>query len=896
MTRRETPLWRRYLRFVGSDPAADVDDELAFHLATRADELVRGGLPEPEARRRAAREFGDVEGVRRQLREIGRARLKRERRARGWESLAQDLRFAARALRRSPGFTVAAVATLALGIAAATAVFAVVHGVLLRPLPVRAQDEAVVLWTRAPSGAADHLPATYADLAALRARTRALRGVEGVAYQGALEQVVRDGAGPFTLRATWVTGGFFPLLGVAPLHGRTLLPADDVPGAAPVVVIGHGLWRRRFGGDPAAVGRRLEWNGKRYTIAGVLPRGFEYPAGAEAWAPALPDFPATLDAAAGPSEVLVFDLVGRLAPGATARAAGADFEALLRERDPERPAALRGLGAVVTPLAERITGDARGVVWAAAAAVGLLLLIACANVAGLLLVRGAARTRELAVRAALGAGKGRLLRQLLTESALLALLGGAAGTLLALGAVRALAALAPPELPRREMIGAGLPVFLFALGVTAAAALLAGALPALAATAGEPGAWLRGGRGASAGRGARRLRDALVVGQVALAVAVAVAAGLLLRTFVALQRVELGFDAERLLVVQTALPPELLPDRPRQVALQEAMVARAAALPGVAGAAALPRPPFSAEGGWSAMYTGEGQTPEAQAANPQVGLEVVGPGYFRTLGVPLLGGRPFGAGDREGAPPVAVVSEAVARHTWPGEDPVGKRVKLGAPGGPGAWHTVVGVVGETRYWALDAPRPALYLPARQFPGPVPMALAVRAGGDPAGIVEPLRRALREVHPELGVAGGGPVERLLDAPLARPRFGALLLGVLAAVTLALAAVGIHGVTAAAVRQRTRELGVRLALGARPAVVRRMVLGQGMRLALLGCALGTAGALLAARALRGLLFGVRPADPATFAAVVGLVLAAAALACGVPARRAARVDPAEVLRDE
>jgi putative ABC transport system permease protein len=358
----------------------------------------------------------------------------------------------------------------------------------------------------------------------------------------------------------------------------------------------------------------------------------------------------------------------------------------------------------------------------------------------------------------------------------------------------------------------------------------------------------------------------------------------------------MGFNGERLLVLETTLPPGLLPERPAQVALQEDMVARVAALPGVAGAAALPRPPFSGEGGWTAMYAGEGQTPEAQATNPWINFEVVGPEYFRTLEIPLRRGRAFGAGDREGAPPVALVSEAVARHTWPGADPVGRRVKLGPLDAPGEWHTVVGVVGETRYRELADPQPSLYLPVRQFAGPVPMTLAVRTRADPAAVVPRIRGALRQAHPELLLVGGGPMRRLLAEPLARPRFGTLLLGTFALITLLLAAVGLYGVMAATVRQRTREIGIRLALGARVEEVRGLVLRQGMKLAALGCVLGTAGALVGTRALRSMLFGIRPTDPVTFAAVVGLILATAVLACCLPARRASRVDPVSALRVE
>jgi predicted permease len=874
----------------------EVDEELAFHLDMRTEALVRDGMDRDAARARARREFGDLDEARRSMREADARTEGRRRRAEWLDELRQDVRFAMRALRRSPGFAAAAVLTLALGIGASTAMFSVLNGVLFRDLPVREQEGVIVAWTESPERAAEHLPLSYADLVGFRESTRRLEGVAGVAYQGALDQVLLDAGQPLTVKASWVTGNLLPLLGVAPIHGRTLLPADDAPGAAPVMVIGYELWRRHFGGDPAVVGRAFDWNGKRFSVVGVLPRGFEYPRGAEVWVPVLPDFPATLEARGNPSEVIVFDLVGRLARGATPGDAREELGAFLRATDPARPPLLRGTRPVATALPELVTGGARGALWTAAAAVALLLVIACANVANLLLVRASARGQELAIRSALGAGKGRLVRQLLTESAVLALAGGALGVALAAAGVRALSRAAPPELPQREMIGVDSAVLLFALAATAAAALLAALLPALLATAGELSARLRAGNGRSAGdRRGRALRHGIVIGQITLAILVVSAAGLLVRSVLALQSAEPGFNRERLLVLQTGAPPAALADRSRQLAVQEEMVARVAALPQVHGAASLPRPPY-AEGGWSAMFTGEGQTPEAQASNPMVSLEVVGPGYFRTLQIPIRRGRAFGDGDREGAPPVAILTETAALRAWPGADPIGRRVKLGPADGSGEWATVVGVVAETRFRELASTQPALYLPIRQFPGPVPMTLAVRTRSDAAGVIPQIRDVLRRIHPELRVVGGGPVEELMAAPLARPRFNTMLLGAFAAATLLLAAVGLYAAIAATVRLRTREFGIRLALGARAEELRTLVVRQGMRLALWGCILGIAGALAGTRVLRSLLFEVSPTDPATFVVVVGVILATAALASYLPARRASRVDPVHALRAE
>jgi putative ABC transport system permease protein len=879
----------RVRSWVGRRAAEErMEEEIRFHIEMETEANVRRGLSAAEARRRALVAFGGAEAHREELRAGRRLPLV--------EDLWSDARYAGRSLGRARGFAAVAVLTLGVGIGAATAMYGVLRGVLLRPLPVQAEAELVVAWARAPERGTDRLPLAYGELRGFEEGSRLFAGVAGVAFQGSLERVLVDGDRPVVVGTTWVTGDFFPVLGVVPVLGRTLLPADDRPGAEPVMVIGHEFWQRHFGGSAAVVGRVLEWQGTAYRVVGVLPRGFEYPAQVEAWTPVLPDFPRTLEAAAGPAEVLVFHLVGRLAPGVEPESARAELAAYLRATDTARPEALRGQEPVVTPLAEVVVGEVRGLVWASAAAVALLLLIACVNVANLLLIRGSARGQELAIRSALGAGRRRLVRQLLTETGVLAAAGGILGVALALLAVQALVGIAPPELPRRELIGVDGGVLVAAVVITGAAALVAGLLPALFSAAGSVSARLRGGqRTAGVGRGEQAVRHGLVVGQVALAVLVVVAAGLLVRSLQELQRVELGFTADRLLVLQTMLPPEALPERAQRVALQEAVVERIAALPGVASAAALPGRPFAGQGGWTAMYTGEGQTPEAQGTNPWVSFEVVGPGYFQTLQIPLVRGRPIGPADREEAAPVAVVSEAVARHTWPGEDPLGQRIKLGSPGGPGTWHAVVGVVGETRYRELAEPQPSLYLPIRQFGGPVPMALAVRTAEGGAALLPTIRRALAEAHPELLLVSGGTLREHMAAPLARPRFSALLLGVFAAVTLLLAVVGIYGALAAAVRQRTRELGIRLALGARTGEVRGLVLRRGVGLALLGSALGFAAASLATGVLRGLLFGVGPVDLPTFAAVAALVLGAAVLASLVPAWQAGRVDPVHALRE-
>ncbi len=539
----------------------------------------------------------------------------------------------------------------------------------------------------------------------------------------------------------------------------------------------------------------------------------------------------------------------------------------------------------------------RSILWAGCAAVGLLLLIACINVANLLLVRGSARSQEIAIRAALGAGRHRLVRQLLIESGVLGMIGGTLGVVLAAATVRAVVAIAPAELPRRDVIGIDPAVLVFAVVVTALATLLAGLAPAILAVGSELSLSLRDGRSAISGsRRTQTVRHTLVIGQVSIACLVAIAAGLLARSLVALAGVDMGFNPDRLLILETSIPPQLVPDRSVQVSLQDAMLARVTASPGVIAATMMPKPPFSAQGGWFGMVTGQGQSADAQKNNPLANFEVVGPGYFQTMGIAILRGRVFGEQDREHAPLVAVISDALARRMWPGQDPIGRQIKNGSLEDSTDWLTVVGVVGETRYHELTRLEPSLYVPIRQTDAPVPMTLAVRTRVDPEQVVPQVRRALAETNPAWLVSGGGSMRQLLAAPLARPRFSTLLFVTFATITVLLAIVGIYGALAATVSQRSREMGIRLALGAAGADVRGLVLRQGMALALVGCALGLLGALAGARVLRSMLFGIAPGDPVTFVGVAGLVLASAALACYLPARRATRVDPLVTLRAE
>ena len=674
-----------------------------------------------------------------------------------------------------------------------------------------------------------------------------------------------------------------------------LRPDDDAPGAEPVMVIGDAFWMTHFNRSPSAIGHALLWRGTRWSIVGVLPRGFQYPKGADAWVPVLTAFPATADLAAHGPDAMVFDAIGRVRDGTPMPTASADFGAFLHASDARRPAADRGKRAVLVSLQGRIVGDVGPTLVAASVVVILLLLIACINIANLLLIRGSARRPELAIRVALGAGRPRLVRLLLTETVLLAVAGGMIGVGLAFVAVHALVALAPAELPQREMIAVDARVLAVSVLITTLAALVSGLVPAFTSARIDAATWSRGDRdGIADSRTRHRLRRALVAGQVVLAMLVVSAAGLVARSLGVLQSLPLGFDAKQLHIVETTLATDVPTDHARQVLLQEAMIERIRAIGGVVDATTSPKPPFSAAGGWIATYSGEDQTVASYAANPSVNFEVVGPHYFRTLGIPLVRGRAFDTREREDGVRTAIVSESVARHTWPNADAIGRRITLGPPTATATWYTIVGVVRDTRYRELSSAQPTLYLPTRQFAGPVPMTLTVRTRTPNPALMSQIRDALATVDPALLIVSGGSMTERLATPLARPRFSALLMSTFAALALLLAVVGVYGSVAATVAERRRELGIRLALGASANDLRWLVLRQGMLPVALGCAIGLGGALVASQLLRSVLYGISPTDPVTHGAVTLLVLAAAAVACWVPARRASRMAPVQALK--
>lgn len=818
------------------------------------------------------------------------------------DTLRHDLVQALRSLRRRPTFAVLAVATLALGIGATSAIFSMVNGVLLRPLPFERPGELMLVHTRLDGVPGREL--SQPEYWELRERARSFSGL--AAFSNGTLTLTGSGT-PERFNTGYVTADAIPLLGVAPALGRTFAAEEDLPGRPAVVLLSDGLWRRRFGADPQVVGRALILDDMPTTVIGVMPPGFQLPAhyvggGMEAWTLL------RLDPAIDRSERgwHWLSVVARLRPGVDRAGAEREVAAItagmLRQYPIEYDEAFTGS---LIPAAEHLVGDIRPVLLVLLGAVALLLLIAASNVAALFLARAEERHREIAVRAALGARAGRIVRQLLTESATLAVAGGAAGLLLAAYGTRALVAAAPPTLPRLDAIGLDVPVLLFTAAVSIATGLLFGLAPAwYAARPDLARALTDGGRSGSAGARRQRFRRGLVVTQIALALVLVVAAGLLIRSFERMRGVDPGFDPGGLLTARLELSPVRYESSESIRGFFERLVARAEALPGVRSAAVVKALPMTQLelGDWSFLREGRFSLPPRQDEWNLAYWQAVGPGYFETMRMPVLQGRGIEAGDRTAAPGVAVVNRTLARQAWPGEEAIGQRLLMGGGATDSVWRTVVGIVGDVRHRGLDAePRPEIYLPHAQFPAGTgtplrTLRVVLRTEGDPAALAAPLRAAVAELDADIPLTEVQTMEEALGVWAAERRLTMLVVAGFALLALALGAVGVYGVVAHLVTQRTREIGIRIALGAVPREILGLVLSQGVRLAGLGIAVGLLGALAASRLLTRLLFEVEPTDTATFvatAAVLALVAVAASL---IPAARAVRTDPVDALRSE
>jgi putative ABC transport system permease protein len=898
-------MWLRRLAFLARRSRADreLDEELQFHLDQRTRMLEDEGLAPDDARLHARRTFGSTLRVRERAADVWAIR---------WlDVVTQDIRYALRGLRRSPTFALAVVGTLAIGIGATSSIYALVDRVLLRPLPYRDPDRLVLVFAAKPDAGQPQLPLSYPNFRDLRDRARSFSGLAG----WTLANINLVGTSePEQLQYALVTANLFDVLGVRPVVGRLFRASEDRPGTAPVVVMGHGLWQRRFGGDPAIVGRRIQLEDRAHEVVGVLPQEFHFasfPSETELWLPFGNDRAEWRPYARGASSMGV---IGRLVPDTTTARAQAELSSIAGALAREDPFFNRGRLMRAVPLAEQASASVRAALLILTASVNLLLLVACVNVVNLLLARSAARRHELAIRAALGAGRLRLSVQLFVEHVVLALIGGGVALLVAEASARLLGHLpynAPdlftPYVVPLDALGIDVRVALFTLIVTIVAGLAVGLGPAIRASRPSAGQTLGAGVRATAEKGAIRLRGLLVSAEVALAVVLLVAMGATLAGLVRLERTPPGFDPSGVLTAHVTLPQSKYAQASRVSGFYDAVLARLRAAPEVSHATAAESVPFTGAAASTAFYV-EGREPPPPDRRTHVHYRSVADGYFEGLGIRLIDGRTFTERDDERAPRVAIVNETLARQVFAGERVLGRRLALDfetmrfyrdrPPDRdiPAGMREIVGVVADVRHDGLGAPAlPEMYVPASQR-AVREMTLVVRGRGDPLALVSTVRAAVAAVDPDQPLTDVAPMIARITASLARPRFNTGLLVSFGLVALALSAVGIYGVTAYAVTQRTRDLGVHVALGATPRDVLALVLSRSLLLVLAGLAPGLVSGLAVGRLLSGLVYDVGSVSLITLAAVSVLVLLVAAAATLIPAHRALRVDPVTALRAE
>jgi putative ABC transport system permease protein len=808
--------------------------------------------------------------------------------------MLNDLRYALRQLRKSPGFTFVAVLTLALGIGANTAIFSVVDAVLLRPLGYEKPEQLVSIWSTNPKDEIKQEAASFPDFNDWRQQARSFAGMAGFAT---FSPILGGTEGePERIQAGHSVGDLFSVLGVQPILGRRFLEEENKEGGNRVVILSYGLWQRRFAGDSRVIGQQVLINGTPCAVVGVLPRDFENPMRTEAgpvqlWTP--------LEVTAQKPEARRQDflcVIGRLKANSSLQQASAEMTAIARQLETQYPNSNIGWSTIVEPLHETLTGDMRRPLLVLLGGVSFLLLIACANVANLLLARASARQREIAIRVALGASRARIVRQLLTENVLLSLTGGALGLVLAFWGLHALVALGPADIPRLDSIRIDRAVFCFTLLLSLGTGVIFGLAPALTVSNPHLNDTLKeGGRSSAEGSGGRRVRSALAISEIALSLVLLVGASLLARSFLRLQHVDPGFRPDHVLTVRLSLPKTKYKGDEQLSAFYEQLLSRVVQQSGVESAAVTNNLPIGEVNDLPQLYFriyGRVRVPTAQL--PDAEARVVSPDYFRALQIPLRRGRLFDSHDAKGAPEVAVISETLARRYFPNEDPIGKRITLHTV--LEKWSTIVGVVGDVKGGALTAePYPQIYGSYLQSPSRS-MTLVVRTTGDPLAISGSLGGQVRALDSEQPLYNVRSLEQVLSSSIARPRFNMLLITILAGVALLLAAIGIYGVISYSVVQRTHEIGVRIALGATYGDVIRLVVRQGIFLAAAGLGIGSLTAIAVTRAMATLLYGISATDPATFLGVAIVLGGIAFVASYIPARRATKVDPMIALRHE
>ena len=858
----------------------DIDEELQIHIRMRTQENIERGMSPEDARRDAEQRFGNTAHIKDRGWDV---------RGGGWlEAFWQDVRYGARMLRKHPGFSLMAVITLALGIGANTAIFSIVNGVLLRPLPYPEPDQLDTVFQQ--NSPTNQFGISVADFQGIEKEYAKIGSVAAFQHRAI---TLTGGERPEQIKATFATAGFFKTIGVSPARGRAFVPGEDRPDADPVVVISHGFWQRHLAGNTGIIGQRLMLDGIGYTVIGIMPPDFVAPTSTkpELW----PILQLQTPKRRGPFTLRV---VARRNNGVSEQQGREELQRIAREVFAQWSHAFPDTNAtyVSMPLKQALVGDIGTTLLVLFGAVGCVLLLASINVANLLLARASTRQQEIAIRAALGAGRLRLVRQLFTESLLLALLGGAAGLLLAVWGVDMLLALSPGTIPRMDQVKVDGFVLGFAALGTIFSCLIFGLVPALYNVNPDLNEPLKGGgRGSAEVPGRRRLRDLLVIAEFALALPLLVGAGLMINSFMRLQQVKPGFEPDHLLTVRLPLPARKYSEQEQVANFYREMLRRIQTQPGVQSASIATHLPM--EGGNTNDFILEIR-PIPPGESADVGeFMSVSPEYFRTLGIPLLKGRYLSEQDNEESPPVMIISETFARRFFPNEDPIGMRLKTGGCT-ECDWTTIVGVVGDVKNEGLSAEiAPAMYCPfVQEGLNMRTISLLLRTDGDPSSMVAAVRREVNSIDPDLALADIKTMDQLMYESLGQSRYRGVLLGIFAMVALILAAVGIYGVIAYAVSQRTREIGIRIALGARRWHVFKLVVLHGMILSLIGVAIGVAASLALTRFLSSLLYGVSNTDPLTFSSVVLLLISVALLACAIPARSATRVDPMVALRQE
>ncbi|HEY6230970.1 MAG TPA: ABC transporter permease [Pyrinomonadaceae bacterium] len=875
---------------------AEIVEELSQHLEDRYEQLIISGSSPEAAYQTSLSELADNDLLTSELRRVHRAVNQEpilpgeQRRTNIVNDLGQDLRYGFRTLLKNPGFTAIAVIALALGIGANSAIFSVVNTVLLRPLPYKDSDRLVMVWEDATKHGYPRDTPAAANYIDWRTQNHVFEDMGAVADLSAN----LTGAGdPERIEGSRANASVFSVLGVAPQIGRAFSPDEDQDGANKVVILSNRLWQRRFGADPSLIGKQITLNGQSHTVIGVMPPQFQFPnQDVELWVPM-----AFTAQQAGNRGGHYLQVVARLKPGVTVQQAQAEMSTIATRLQQQYPQQNTDLGAVVVPLHEQVVGDIRPALLILLGAVGLVLLIACANVANLLLARAAVRQKEIAVRVAFGASRWRLVRQFLTESVLLSAIGGVFGLLLSIVGIALLTKFIPPNISQVKAITLDARVLGFTLLISLLTGVIFGLVPALQASMFNPNETLKeGGRDSTAGSRGNRIRGFLVIAEVAVSLILLIGAGLLINSFMRLRNVDPGFKSDNLLTMKVVLPPLKYPDLARRSAFYTNLIQHVEALPGVKSAAVTTNLPLYRQGNSTGIEI-EGRPAPPPGQEIIIATRVVSPHYLTTMGIPLLKGRQFGPEETEKMPGAVIISETMARRYWPGEDPIGKRLTPGRNAGPDDWFQIIGIAKDVRQFELNAdPKPQMYLPYVQADFFAPRDLVVKTDVDPIGLAATVRRAVWEIDKDQPVSDIRTMDEIAAESVSRQRFSMLLLTIFASVALVLAAVGIYGVMSYSVAQRRSEIGIRMALGAQKRDVLKLTVGQGLKLVLVGVAFGVVGSFALTRLMTSLLFGVGATDPGTFIVISLVLVSVALLANYIPARRATKVDPLAALRYE